>query len=110
MPERFKAYKALIKRAKKPAKAALKSVVIRGYADRLRGAIDCHAFTRSMLWADFVGDCVELHAVLAIKYDQMTGQATAHAQQRADPTVLGRSPCPVWYPSPQVTLLACIPY
>ena len=110
VPERFKAYKALIKRAKKPAKAALKSVVIRGYADRLRGAIDRHAFTRSTLWADFVGDCVELHAVLAIKYDQMTGKATAQAQQRADPTVLGRSPCPVWYPSPQVTLLACIPY
>jgi hypothetical protein len=87
VPESFKAYKETIRRAKKPATASLQATVVRGYADSLRGALDRHAFTRSQLWADFVGDCNELHAVLMIKYDQMRGHATSEAQRNADPTV-----------------------
>eukprot|EP00966_Prymnesium_polylepis_P027535 636640-Prymnesium_polylepis.1 len=60
---------------------------IRRYTDSLRGALDRNAFTRTTLWAHFVGDCNELHAVLMIKYDQMRGHATSEAQRRADPTV-----------------------
>lgn len=90
VPERFKEYKSgdgAIKRAKKPAKSSLDSKVIRGYADTLRGAIDTHAFTRSPLWKAFVGDCDELYAVLALKYNKMREASKAQAERQADPTV-----------------------
>jgi hypothetical protein len=89
VPARFKEYKSgesPIKRAKKPAKRALDSRIIRGYADKLRGALDRHGFTRSPLWAAFVGDCDELHAVLMLKYNRMRAAAVAEAERHADPT------------------------
>lgn len=90
VPERFKAYKtgpSPVKRAKKPSKSVLKSETIRGYADKLQGAIDRHAFTRSDLWSPFIGDCTQLCQVMRLKYDQMSNAATAQAKRSADPTV-----------------------
>ena len=89
VPERLKAYKIgdAVKRSKRPAKAQLASNTIRGYADKLLGAIDRHAFMRSTLWKEFKEECQELHAVLMLKYNKMTGAASAQAERRAKPTV-----------------------
>ena len=89
VPEGFKAYKigqGAIKRAKKPT-GRMESNIVRGYAEKLRAAIDRHAFTRSALWKEFVGNCEELHHVLMLKYDRMRAAATAQAGRQANATV-----------------------
>jgi hypothetical protein len=91
VPEAFKTYKVgarPVKRAKAPNKLKLASGDIQTKADKLRSAIDRHAFTRSPLWASFVGNCNELHDVLTSKFDKMRGDAQANAERRAVPTVL----------------------
>ena len=115
VPEGFKAYKSAkppIKRAKKPANKSLDAKVVRGYADKLRGAIDRNAFTRSDLWKPFVGDCEELYAVLMLKYDDMRGHSAAQAERRADPTVCSAPPpspppCPAPSWSRRLTAVHC---
>lgn len=90
VPEAFKTYKVgahPVKRSKAPSKLRLESGEIQRKADKLRGAIDRHAFTRSPLWASFVGDCNELYNVLTSKFDKMRGAARDEAERNAVPTV-----------------------
>ena len=90
VPEWFKAYKirdGAIRRAKKPSKSRLASNDVRGYADKLRDAIDRHAFTKSPRWKVFIGNCDELCSVRMLKYESMRGAATAQAQRNSSPTV-----------------------
>ena len=113
VPQSFKSYKTgvgAVKRTKKPAKKELASGLIRGYADRLRGAIDRNAFTHSPLWAGFVADCDELYNVLMLKYHKMRGDAEAEAERRANPTVCIRPPparlSPAHLCCPQLTFVS----